>query len=101
MSYFFDALDEALATEQPILVYEAYYFCLSLGFRGRLAGNDSGTALYRNALEAKFERPEELAPESATAVDKPKTYRRHSYLWYYAAAVTGNIACWFLIKTVG
>ena len=93
---FYDTLDELLSEEHPSVVYEAFYFCLRLGFLGKLAGQPKRVASYMNALSERFSQPVEAVPQSTSAT--PKVFRLHSYQWYYAAALSCNLAFWAVIR---
>ena len=96
---FFEALDEDLTTDHPSAVYETYYFCLNLGFRGKYADNESRIKIYRHNLEERFAKPEEETRQELAPAVEPKLFKRYSYLWYYAVAILGNAICWFWIRS--
>jgi type IV/VI secretion system ImpK/VasF family protein len=93
---FYEALDEVLAEENISLVYEAFYFCLKLGFRGKLAGQEKRVEAYKDALISHFDLPPVSTPIPETS--PVKVFRLHSYHWYYTVALSCNVAFWAAIR---
>jgi type IV/VI secretion system ImpK/VasF family protein len=93
---FYKALDELLGNEQVNpLVYEMYAFCLDLGFRGKLLGDDEGIASYAARIREKLLPPPErpvAAPEEARWQRPPVSPR-----WYYLAALVVVGLGWYVM----
>jgi len=97
---FYDTLEEllggALASQ---LALELFYFCLSVGFKGKLAGQEDRIAAYlqrlRNKVEVALPSGEDTDPGLSARI-KP-TGR---YWWYYAVAVALLVALYVLLRSL-
>lgn len=93
---FYETIDELLEEEHPSFVYEAFYFCLRLGFLGKLAGQPKRVNAYMNALSARFKQPDQSTVE--TPGTDAKVFKLHAYQWYYAVAISCNVALWAVMR---
>jgi type IV/VI secretion system ImpK/VasF family protein len=97
---FYQALDEILDSRQvsPFL-YQVYYFCLRLGFRGQLVGQEDRVQEYLHRLLARFpavpERTAALLPQETGQIGAVR-----SPLWYYVPAAAVVIAAYFVIAAL-
>ena len=86
---FYSTLDELMAAARTTsIVYEVFYFCLNVGFRGRLSGDEDAVESLMKRLRSKLDLPpvalaEETADCAAAGVLKPT----RSHWWLYLAAV--------------
>lgn len=96
---FYESLDELLDENAPECIYQAYYFCLKLGFEGRLSGNAIKLDSYQERLKTRFALPEaevQTAPVSAGKV-APTTIR---FYWYYLSAAAVIAGFYLLLRTL-
>lgn len=93
---FYATLDEILETSLGTTeVYAIYAFCLRLGFRGKLLGDEPAAAdvLQRVARKLTTEpRPTAAEPEPE---EVPRLGRASSVLWYYLAAAVLIALAWY------
>lgn len=106
---FYQALDDLLDGRQyAAVVYEVYYFCLRVGFRGRYVQDEDKVAQYMKKLAARVVGApagmDEI--EIDLELDKPEAAGRSvqrlrlfgSELWYYLAAVAVIVAIYFVMS---
>ena len=90
---FYETIDELLEDEHPSFVDEAFYFCLRLGFLGKLAGQPKRVNAYMNALSARC---------SPTKALWRRGYRRKSLQPMHtngsAVAISCNVALWAVMR---
>ncbi len=96
---FYESLDELLDDNAPECIYQAYYFCLKLGFEGRLAGNTILLDSYQERLKARFSLPpiEVVAEPVIAGKVAPTTIR---YYWYYLTSAAVVAAFFALLRTL-
>lgn len=84
---FYATLDEILETTLgATVVYEIYAFCLRLGFRGRLLGDEAAADEVMERLGRKLAAEPLPRPTLAEPEEVPRLRRVSSGLWYYVAA---------------
>lgn len=100
---FFELLDSLLSKPETLpLVYEAYYFCLNDGFRGRHDGNQEALADYRAKLKIGIEQAHGFSvvlPAVPATMPYHPRFRIPRYA-YYGAAVAVLIVCYLLLKSL-
>jgi type IV/VI secretion system ImpK/VasF family protein len=98
---FYQALDDILETTQASpVVCAVYYFCLSLGFRGKHVGDSERIAQYLRKLTQRLTPAVPVAVELAAEAPSGKIQPPSSHLWYYAAAALAIVLSWFLISAL-
>ena len=97
---FYQALDEILDSRHGSpFVHQVYYFCLRLGFRGKLVGEEERVREYLRRLLARFP----ALPETPAAPPPAETGQIgavRSPLWYYLPAAAAVIAAYFVIAAL-
>lgn len=91
---FYATLDEILeGTALPIVV-EVYAFCLRLGFRGKLLGDEEGAAAVIQRVSARL--ADDIEPSRMTEPEEvPRLQRARSALWYYLGAAIIIALLWY------
>ena len=92
---FYDTLDELLSEEASSVVYEAFYFCLRLGFLGSLR-TTKRVASYMNALSERFSQPVEAVPQSTSAT--PRFFDSIHISGTMRLPLSCNLAFWAVIR---
>ena len=93
---FYDTLDELLGGMQHSpLILEVFYFCLSIGFKGKYNGDEERIAAYMRKLRSKLEATGFASTEAettSTALIKPT-----GRCWWYYAVSAGLIVLLYLL----
>jgi type IV/VI secretion system ImpK/VasF family protein len=93
---FYDTLDELLnGVQHSPVVLEVFYFCLSIGFKGKYNGDEERIAAYMRKLRSKLESagfPSAETEPTTTALIKPT-----GRCWWYYAISAGLIVLLYLL----
>lgn len=100
---FYDTLDEIIDSSQTNpLIHLVFYFCLSLGFLGKLVTNADRVEAYQRRLSYKLGVMPELPAhaEAAPTDDTGRLRLRGSYAWYYVAAAAVVASTYVLLSAL-
>ena len=98
---FFDTVDELLDQELPSLIYEVYFFCMSMGFSGRFAGNTQKLQAYMSRIKAKFKAPIVFSLIASLQAPKGLLNTNDSKILYYVLAASAVIGTYLILVFFG
>lgn len=98
---FYQAVDEILDGQFAPMVYQVYYFSLSLGFRGKYVDQPEQAAQVmkrlRDRLVAQLPEEAEVTEVEARPEQVTRVKRVTHFGWYYAAAAVLVVALYLLL----
>jgi type IV/VI secretion system ImpK/VasF family protein len=101
---FYATLDDVLDSgPRSSIIIEIFYFCLSVGFRGKYSGDEDKVASYMRKLRSKFEEaaahaaPEAEETPAAAGIIRPM--RTHVW-WYYVASAIAVLLVYFALRSL-
>jgi type IV/VI secretion system ImpK/VasF family protein len=94
---FYDTLEELLnGAQRSLLVLEVFYFCLSIGFKGKYNGDEEKIASYMRKLRSQFEA-EGFAAADETDPTVTGMIKPTGRCWWYYAVSAGLIVLLYLL----